>query len=170
MAETAIKQPSASPLEQRAGGGHEATLAHVQKHWASIESNSPVYGFFFPRISIVSAVQGSGRVVARLPLEKQHINSKGILHGSVSATLVDWAGGMSIAAAKGLDRTGVSVDIHVSYVGAAREGETLEIESWVSKVGRNLAFTQVEIRKAGPAAGEKGPVVATGSHTKYLNV
>lgn len=146
------------------------TLAHVRKHWQSIEPNSPVYGFFFPRIAIVSAASGSGRVIALLPLEKQHINSKGILHGSVSATLVDWAGGMSIAAAKGLDRTGVSADIHVSYVGAAREGDTLEIESWVSKVGRNLAFTQVEIRKLGSVPGEKGPVVATGSHTKYMNI
>ncbi|KAI6349196.1 hypothetical protein MCOR25_010702 [Pyricularia grisea] len=151
-------------------------LAHVRAHWATIQPNSPVYDFFFPSIKIISATSASGRVVAHLPLESQHINSKKILHGSVSATLIDWAGGMSIAAAKELEKTGVSVDIHVSYVGAAKEGDVLEIESWVSKVGRNLAFTSVEIRKAvldtdgTPKYGEKGQVVATGSHTKYLNV
>lgn len=145
-------------------------LAHVQKHWDAIRPNSPVYGFFFGDIKLVSATKDQGRVIAHLPLGPQHINSKKILHGSVSATLVDWAGGMAIAAT-GLERTGVSVDIHVSYVSAAREGDTLEIETWVSKVGRSLAYTNVEIRKLGGAGQQdKKTVVATGSHTKYLNV
>lgn len=163
-------QPPAAPRQET------DVLEHVRAHWATIQPKSVVYNFFFPSIRIISATTASGRVIAHLPVESQHINSKNILHGSVSATLIDWAGGMSIAAAKTLDKTGVSVDIHVSYVGAAKEGDVLEIESWVSKVGRNLAFTSVEIRKAvldadgKPKEGEKGQVVATGSHTKYVNV
>jgi len=147
----------------------ESTLLHVQQHWSTIRSKSPVYAFFFSDIQIVSAQQAEGRIIAHLPLSTNHINSKGILHGSVSATLIDWAGGMAIAAATGRDRTGVSTDIHVSYVSAAREGERLEIEAWVNRAGKTLAYTTVEIRKA-VDGGTKGPVVAAGSHTKYLAI
>ncbi len=143
-----------------------AILAYVQKHWDGIRPNSPIYSIFFSEIRLVSAVDG--RIVAHLPLTNVHINSKKILHGAVSATLVDWAGGMAIAST-GREKTGVSVDIHVSYVSAAKEGDTLEVEAWVNRAGKTLAYTAVEIRKLGDG-GRKGPVVASGSHTKYLNV
>lgn len=140
-------------------------LPHVQNVWDGIRANSAIYRILLSDIRLVSATQG--RVIAQLDIAPVHINSKGIFHGSVSATIVDWAGGMAIAAT-GLEKTGVSTDIHVSYVSAAREGEILEIEAWTTKVGRTLAYTQVEIRKIGKENGEKGPVVCTGSHTKYL--
>lgn len=145
--------------------GEQALLAHVQSVWDGIRANSAIYRILLSDIRIVSATHG--RVIARLDIEPVHINSKGIFHGSVSATIVDWAGGMAIAAT-GLASTGVSTDIHVSYVSAARDGEVLEIEAWTTKVGKTLAYTQVEIRKAGKDDGERGPVVCTGSHTKYL--
>jgi acyl-coenzyme A thioesterase 13 len=116
-------------------------------------------------VDIVSAVNGC--VVSRLALQPIHLNSKKILHGSVSATIVDWAGGMALAST-GLDKTGVSTDIHVSYVSAAREGDTIEIEARVSRVGKNLGYTTVEIRKMA-REGKDASVVCTGSHTKYLN-
>ncbi len=145
-----------------------SALTHVQQHWDGIRPNSPIYSIFFSSIELVSATSDpQGRVVARLPLAAVHINSKGILHGAVSAALVDWAGGMAIAAGTGRDRTGVSVDIHISYVGPAKAGDVLEVEAWVNRAGATLAYTSVEIRKVG-AGGERGGVVATGSHTKYL--
>ena len=56
----------------------------------------------------------------------------------------------------------MSTDIHTSYVSTAKAGDVLEIEGKASKVGRTLAFTTVEIRKAG------GGLVCTGTHTKYV--
>lgn len=164
-----------------------ATLQHVRAHWAGIQPNSPIYGLFFAGIRIVdarredvgSSSSSGGRILARLPVVPIHVNSKHILHGAVSAALVDWAGGMAIAAATGKNQTGVSVDIHISYVAAARAGDELEIEAWVQRVGRSLAYTSVEIRQV-PKAKEgevvdadaplrtRGPVVAAGSHTKYV--
>lgn len=152
-------------------------LGHVRAHWAGIEPNSPIYGLFFGGIRLVSAT--NGRVIARLSLAPIHVNSKHILHGAVSAALVDWAGGMAIAST-GRHNTGVSVDIHISYVSGARAGDELEIEAWVQRVGRSLAYTSVEIRKKLAVAGDDeeeeqddarptgGPVVASGSHTKYV--
>ncbi|CAK7566272.1 MAG: hypothetical protein SEPTF4163_004210 [Sporothrix epigloea] len=168
-----------------------ATIAHVRAHWAGIEPNSPIYSLFFGGIRIVDARRedigsknsSGGRILARLPVVPIHVNSKQILHGAVSAALIDWAGGMAIAAATGRNQTGVSVDIHVSYVSAARAGDELEIEAWVQRVGQSLAYTSVEIRlrprpgqeeeKDDAAAADapvrtRGAVVAAGSHTKYV--
>ena len=105
-------------------------------------------------------------MIARLTVGPKHINSKGSLHGSVSATIVDWAGGMAIAS-HGLEKTGVSTDIHVTYSSGARMGDVLTIEGKTIKVGRNMGFTTVSIYKAD---GDKamGTMVAHGTHSKYI--
>ncbi|KAH8909231.1 Thioesterase/thiol ester dehydrase-isomerase [Coniochaeta sp. PMI_546] len=149
---------------------HDAAdvLAHVQKVWDRIRPNSTIYRLLLSELQWVSA--SHGRIVVRLTLQPVHLNSKRTLHGSVSATIVDWAGGMAIAST-GLHKTGVSTDIHISYVSTAKDNDMIEIEAWVSKVGRSLAYTMVEIRKVGVGGiGGKGLIVCTGSHTKYLPV
>lgn len=106
----------------------------------------------------------NGSMVAELEVVENHLNSKGGLHGSVSATIVDWAGGMAIAST-GMEKTGLSTDIHVTYVSTAKLGDVLTIEGNASKVGKNLGFTTVSISKG---QGEKKQVVAHGTHTKYI--
>ena len=86
------------------------------------------------------------------------------MHGAISATIVDWAGGLAIAST-GREKTGVSTDIHISYAGGAKEGEWIIIEAWAPKVGNTLAFTKVEIRKQ-----EDGGLIAMGNHTKYVKL
>ena len=139
-------------------------LAHVQGVWDRMKPSSPIYRLLLGNIEITSASKGV--VVARLKVEPVHLNSKGTLHGTVSACLTDWMGGMAIAST-GLDRTGLSTDIHTSFVSTAKEGDWLEIEGRASKVGGTLAFTTVEIRKAVDGGGS-APVVCTGTHTKYV--
>jgi acyl-coenzyme A thioesterase 13 len=137
-------------------------LESVEACWQRVSTSSPVYEFFFKEIRIISATHGS--MTAELPVSANLLNSKGGLHGSVSATIVDWAGGMAIAST-GLEKTGLSTDIHVSYVSTAKLGDTLTIEGNTSKVGRNMGFTTVTIYKG---EGEKKAVVAHGTHTKYI--
>ena len=74
------------------------------------------------------------------------------------------AGGMAIAT-HGLEQTGLSVDIHVSYLSTAKENDILTIEGTTTKVGRNLGFTTVNIFKG---QDDNLTPVATGSHTKYI--
>ncbi|KAJ6484463.1 hypothetical protein C8R47DRAFT_1131454 [Mycena vitilis] len=88
-----------------------------------------------------------------------------VLHGSISATLVDLVAGLAITST-GSPKTGLSTDLHVSFVGSAREGETLWIEGIAERVGATLAFTRVRIEKES-SEGER-MLVATGSHTKYV--
>lgn len=163
---TTAPQSGATPNSTTATTPEIDLYAHVQKIWDNTRSKSAIYRILLSDAKLVSVTHG--RVIARLQLAPEHLNSGQSLHGSVSATIVDWAGGLAIAST-GLERTGVSTDIHVSYVSGARLGETIEIEAWVSKVGRSMGYTMVEIRKQGSGGdGEKGAVVCTGSHTKFL--
>ena len=138
-------------------------LEYVRKSWESIKGNSPIYDFLLSEAEIVSATKGKAR--ARLTLGKNHVNSRGTIHGAVTATIVDWGGGLAIST-HGLEKTGASVDIHCTYIGMAAVGETIEIEATANKVGRNMAFTTVRIYRL--VDGQPGPMVATASHTKYI--
>jgi acyl-coenzyme A thioesterase 13 len=90
---------------------------------------------------------------------------RGTIHGAVSATIVDWSGGLAIST-HGLEKSGASVDIHVTYIGTAQLGDVIEIEATANKVGRSMAFTTIRIYKL--VDGKPGPMVATASHTKYI--
>ena len=139
-------------------------LAHVQKIWNRMRDHSPIYHMLLSDVRIVSASK-AGFITAHLRVTAAHLNSKGSLHGTVSACLVDWAGGLAIAAT-GRESSGVSTDIHTSYISGAKEGDLLEVRATATKVGGTLAFTIVEIRKI--EMDGTCPVVATGSHTKYV--
>ncbi|KAL8772159.1 MAG: hypothetical protein Q9209_002594 [Squamulea sp. 1 TL-2023] len=143
------------------GSELNAELEHVRNYWAKMKPNSPIYSFLLGDINIISA--SKGQIIAHLKVLPVHFNSKKTLHGAVSSCIMDWAGGMVIAS-HGLDNTGLSTDIHVTYVSTAQEGDLLEIEGKASKVGGSLAFTTVEIRHA----GEGRKVIAHGTHTKYI--
>ena len=135
----------------------------MKKSWESIKGNSPIYDFLLSDAEIISATKGTA--TARLVLGKNHVNSRGTIHGAVTATIVDWSGGLAIST-HGLEKTGASVDIHVTYIGTAQVGETIEIEATANKVGRNMAFTSIRIYKL--SDGKPGPMVATASHTKFI--
>jgi acyl-coenzyme A thioesterase 13 len=94
------------------------------------------------------------------------MNSNSSLHGSVTATIVDWMGGMAISTYDLREKSGVSIDIHVTYQSGAKVGEEIEIEGIAEKVGGTLAFTKINIYKVQNEA--RGAVVATGTHTKYV--
>ncbi|KAF2878019.1 HotDog domain-containing protein [Massariosphaeria phaeospora] len=147
-------------------GNDAEILAHVEKYWQDRKPHSPIYQFLLEDIKVTHASKGLVR--SRLLLTKNHVNVHGGIHGSVSATLVDWMGGMAIAAWDNRTKTGVSTDIHISYQSSAKEGDWIEIEGTAGKVGGSLAFTTVTISKI--VDDKPGPVVATGSHTKFVRV
>ncbi|KAK0108384.1 hypothetical protein ONS95_003195 [Cadophora gregata] len=139
-------------------------LDHVNGVWERMRGNSPIYDFLLSDVTLISASQGS--ITAHLTLGKNHVNSRGTIHGAVSAALVDWSGGLAIAT-HGLEKTGASIDIHVTFIGTAQAGETIEIQALANKVGRSVAFTTIRICKL--VDGSPGPLVATASHTKYIS-
>ncbi|KAF1816339.1 Thioesterase/thiol ester dehydrase-isomerase [Eremomyces bilateralis CBS 781.70] len=157
-------EPSDIPIPT---GSDSACFTHISNQIALRVPLSPIYHLLLspPALRLVHA--SPGLIRAHLILGPQHLNAGGSLHGSASATIVDWAGGMAIASWDLRSGTGVSADIHVNYIGGAREGETVEIEGRAEKVGGGLAFTSVRIAKV-RERGEVGPLVITATHTKYV--
>ncbi|KAM0273547.1 hypothetical protein ACHAQH_008273 [Verticillium albo-atrum] len=144
------------------------TEAHINDYHTTRCLASPLYAFLLsPEQHGLRLTHASrGRIVYRLPIAACHLNAAGGLHGSVSATIVDWAGGLAIASWDLRGGTGVSVDIHVGYVSSVRLGEEIEIEGVVERVGGSLAFTTVGVWKV--EEGRRGAVVITGRHTKFV--
>ena len=139
-------------------------LLHIEELVRTKLPSSPVYALLLSPVIIRSATKG--HFIARLTLSACHMNSAGSLHGSVSATIVDWAGGMAVAACDLRHNTGVSVDIHVTYQSGAREGDDVEIEGSVDRMGGSLAFTKVNIFRV--ENGTRSTIVASGTHTKFI--
>jgi acyl-coenzyme A thioesterase 13 len=138
-------------------------LDHTRRVAATQIENNPVYGFLLRDAAIIEASEGLVR--AQLTLAPVHVNSRGSIHGAVTAALVDWSGSLAIVS-HGMEKTGPSVDIHITYISTAVVGDVIEIVGTASKVGQSLGFTSVVISKL--RDGKPVAVVAKGSHTKYI--
>jgi len=105
-----------------------------------------------------------GRCVAALVIDEEHTNRGGTLHGGLSALLVDNISTLALTSADGEPFSyGVSVNMDLSYLKAAKLGEEILIEANVLKRGRTLAFLEVELRKR-----STNELLVKGSHTKYI--
>ena len=94
-----------------------------------------------------------GWVRLRLPVRNELCNAAGApLHGGVLASLVDMAVGgalatMGAAAAGGVDQA--TLDVNVSFMGAARAGDDVVAEGRILKRGRSIAFGEATITDGG---------------------
>ncbi|XP_066974646.1 acyl-coenzyme A thioesterase 13-like [Macrobrachium rosenbergii] len=120
-------------------------------------------GGFDANVSKVRVISGGGgKCVAEMTVEKEHRNRGGTLHGGLTATLVDVVSTVALMSTERAVK-GVSVDLNVSYISAAKEGETIVIKADTLKVGKNLAFLTVDITNK-----ESGKLIAKGRQTKFV--
>lgn len=140
-------------------------LEHIKGVYSRAQGNSTIYDLLLSseNLSFISATKGTFE--AHLTLSSCHVNSRGTIHGAVSAAIVDWAGGISIAT-HGYEKTGASIDIHISYLNTAMVGDVLQIKGVAEKLGGNISFTRITISKI--INSVPGPIVAMGTHSKYF--
>ncbi|CAG8513949.1 4875_t:CDS:2 [Paraglomus occultum] len=105
-----------------------------------------------------------GRVSGEFTVGGKHLNRLGGLHGGVTSTIVDLGGSLAIAS-KGLFATGVSTDLNVTFVNSAKQGDVLLMEASCVKLGKTLAFTEINLRNK-----ESGNLIAQGRHTKFVAI
>ncbi|XP_043575117.1 acyl-coenzyme A thioesterase 13 [Chiloscyllium plagiosum] len=112
------------------------------------------------KMTVVSACPG--KIVCEMKVEQEHVNRAGALHGGLTATLVDV---VSTTALLNTERAlpGVSVDMNITYMNAAKLGEDVIITAQVLKEGKSLAFTTVDL-----TSKATGKLLAQGRHTKHL--
>ncbi|XP_033010601.1 acyl-coenzyme A thioesterase 13 [Lacerta agilis] len=121
---------------------------------------SPRFDRVLNKMSVISATPG--KIVCEMKVEEEHTNRGGTLHGGLTATLID---DVSTFALLYTERAapGVSVDMNITYMSAAKIGDEIQITAEILKQGRKLAFANVDlINKA------TGKLIAQGRHTKYL--
>lgn len=126
---------------------------------ARLVSGSTIYRLFMSTAALTSVTRGSATLT--MTLTADHLNSKNVLHGAVSATIVDFATGLAIAAWDGRQSTGASVDMNLSFIGTAKAGDEVLIVASVEKVGGSLAFVNVRV-------DHEGRVVTVARHTKFV--
>ena len=81
-------------------------------------------------------------VVLGLRLATPHTNARGLIHGGLIASLADNAMGYSCAQAMGWASSLVTVNLAVDYIGSAKIGQWLNVESDVIRCGSTLCFAQ----------------------------
>jgi uncharacterized protein (TIGR00369 family) len=85
-------------------------------------------------------------VVIGLRLAKPHTNGRGLIHGGLIASLADNAMGYSCAQQMGNASSLVTISLAVDFVGAAKVGQWLAVESDVIKTGSTICFAQSFIK------------------------
>ncbi|MCW2497547.1 PaaI family thioesterase [Jatrophihabitans sp.] len=118
-------------------------------------------GWRVPGLEAVRADHMS--IAVRLQVGANLLNYGRTLHGGAAATLVDSVGSIAIVSADPAGRFGVSVDLNITWLAPAPEGEWIQVEATVLKTGRNLAFVAVDIRREADHV-----LVAQGRMTKSL--
>lgn len=73
-------------------------------------------------------------------VEAKHCNARSYAHGGVLSSLADIALGYNAAFSKVKPVPIVTASLTIDYVGAAKVGDWLEIETDVQKVGSKMAF------------------------------
>jgi acyl-coenzyme A thioesterase 13 len=104
-----------------------------------------------------------GHIVLRLEVGPAMLNYNRTLHGGAAATLIDVVGSIAIITADRHGRSGVSTDLNVSWIAPAPLGDIILIDATVLKVGRNLGFVAVDLRRE-----SDGALLVQGRMTKAL--
>nr|XP_023675885.1 acyl-coenzyme A thioesterase 13 [Paramormyrops kingsleyae] len=135
------------------------SLTHLKELMRSMV-DGPGFDRVLSKVNIVSA--SPGKVVCEMKVEEEHTNRLGTLHGGMTATLVDV---ISTSAFMYTERglPGVSVDMNITYMNAAKVGDDVLITAQILKQGRTLGFTTVDL-----TSKATGKLIAQGRHTKYL--
>ena len=83
-----------------------------------------------------------------LRLARPHTNSRGLIHGGLIAALSDNAMGYSCAQAMGSDpnKSLVTISLAVDFIGTAKIGQWLSIETEAIRTGSTICFAQGLIR------------------------
>jgi len=90
----------------------------------------------YPSLRINHATPG--HVSGEFTIGKHNLNRLSTLHGGLICSLVDTMGSLALAS-KGLYSTGVSTDIHTTFVKAAgTKGDQVKVEGRVTSMGEYI--------------------------------
>jgi uncharacterized protein (TIGR00369 family) len=110
-------------------------------------------------LGLQTVATGEGTATVEMKATEDMANHSGFVHGGMISTLADSAMGRSLRTLKPGVVRAMSFDLKLSFISAAKIGETLRATGRVVHAGRRTVVT--ECRVEGPG----GKVIATASGT-----
>lgn len=114
---------------------------------------------FLELLDIRPVAAEKGHAVFEMRVEQRHLRTLGILHGGVTATLLDTAMGYAAGTLSPAGYFVVTVQLNVNFIRPGWDGETLQVTGNVKHSGQQTAVAYGEIRNA------EGVLLATGTGT-----
>jgi uncharacterized protein (TIGR00369 family) len=90
-------------------------------------------------------------VIIALRLAEPHTNSRGLAHGGLITSLADNAMGLSCGHKLGDATRLVTTNLSIDFIGPAKVGQWLQVETEVIKTGGTLCFAQCLVTADGVA-------------------
>ena len=120
-------------------------MSTVPAGFERIESISPFHDLVGPLyVRRVASDFSVGMIVA-----EKHLNRRGIVHGGMICTLVDFAMGYAARFASDPPRELVTTNLSVDFAGNARIGDWIEARVDVLRPGRQVAFVNCFVHHDG---------------------
>ena len=154
---------STTTLDEAAAGAQsfiQRAKAHGAQALLGALVTTPRFDRVLDGLRVTRIDEAEGVVELEFEVRQLHANTFSTLHGGFTATLVDVIGTIALLTKDPL-RAGVSVELSVSYSGAANIGDRLRCTGRALKVGKRLGFSSVELRRV-----SDGALIAVGRHTK----
>jgi acyl-CoA thioesterase len=110
-------------------------------------------------LGLQTVASGEGNATVEMKATDDMTNHSGFVHGGMISTLADSAMGLSVRTLKpGVVRS-MSFDLKLTFISAAKIGETLRATGRVIHAGRRTVVTECRVE------GPDGKLVATASGT-----
>ena len=93
---------------------------------------------------------------------EEQVNGFGTLHGGYTAFMVDYTTSAALEIMGADGKNAATVDMSISYMNAAKIGETVTMETEYNKCGSKLAFMEARL------LNKDGKLLATGKHTMFV--
>lgn len=122
-------------------------------------------GSFNDWLGLTVEAFGDGEVSLSVTCEEFKQNPGGVMHGGVTATLIDVAGGMAIGSTFDEEQMMATTNLNVNYLRPVTD--TAHAAAEVVRVGSSNAIAQVEVESTAPNGERKQ--VATGTVTYQLH-
>lgn len=136
--------------------------ARVAELFAKAVTTTKCFDKNLSKVKVVSC--GNGNMVTQLQVGPEHLNQRGTLHGGFIAHLVDAVSTYALTSNEKVETRGVSIDLSISFFSPAKEGDSIEVVAITRKIGKKIAFLEVEVRN------KDKQVLAIGRHTKYIGI
>jgi uncharacterized protein (TIGR00369 family) len=108
---------------------------------------------YFQHLNMALVEIGKGSARMKMEIRPHHANIQGVVHGGAVASLADQAAMRAVQTLLEDGQKGMTVQMEMHYLAPARGG-CLLAEGLVKKLGRQVAFSDAEVRN------ENGTTVA----------